>query len=138
MPNVGVGRACVEALRAALYLVVVATVILLHGQWTERGRLIYPIVQVPLEMLQEGADQRPGSTFFRDRVTWAGFALPAAIGPLRAVRAWLFGGGAANPFTLAASRLAGSASSWAGYSSWQYCATAGRASTGRVVPSSSA
>ncbi|MEW6751026.1 MAG: DUF6785 family protein [Candidatus Latescibacterota bacterium] len=72
----------------ALFLVMAATVVLLHRQWAERERLIYPIVQVPLEMVQEGAGQPLGSPFFRSKVMWAGFALPAAIGTLRALHAY--------------------------------------------------
>ncbi len=42
-------------------------------QWTERERLTFPIVQLPLEMTDES------SGFFRNRVMWTGFAVAAAL-----------------------------------------------------------
>ncbi len=47
--------------------------ILLRVQWTERERLTYPIIQLPLEMVN------PESNFFRRRMVWFGFSVAAAI-----------------------------------------------------------
>ncbi|MDP7280464.1 MAG: hypothetical protein QGG39_11350, partial [Candidatus Poribacteria bacterium] len=47
--------------------------ILLREQWTERERLTYPIIQLPLEMVN------PESIFFRRRMVWFGFSVAAAI-----------------------------------------------------------
>jgi len=47
--------------------------ILLREQWTERERLTYPIIQLPLEMVN------PESNFFRRRMVWFGFSVAAAI-----------------------------------------------------------
>ena len=47
--------------------------ILLRVQWTERERLTYPIIQLPLEMVN------PESNFFRRRIVWFGFSVAAAI-----------------------------------------------------------
>lgn len=46
---------------------------ILLKQWTERERLSFPIVQLPLEM----TDTSGG--FFRNKVMWTGFALAAAL-----------------------------------------------------------
>ena len=46
---------------------------IVRRQWTERERLSYPIIQLPLEI----AD--PKLPLFRNRLLWMGFALAAAI-----------------------------------------------------------
>ena len=46
---------------------------LLRIQWTERERLTYPIIQLPLEM----TDTR--SRFFKNRLMWVGFSIAALI-----------------------------------------------------------
>lgn len=46
---------------------------ILRKQWTERERLTYPIIQLPLEM----TDLKSG--FFKNGVMWMGFGLAAAI-----------------------------------------------------------
>jgi len=59
----------------ALGLVMVGLNILVRKQWTERERLGFPIVQLPLAMTKDG-----GSTeFFRDRMLWIGILLGAGL-----------------------------------------------------------
>lgn len=45
--------------------------VLLRRQWTENERLAYPLVQIPLSITKEGT--------LRNRMLWAGFAIPAFI-----------------------------------------------------------
>jgi hypothetical protein len=45
----------------------------LRKQWTERERLTYPIIQLPLEMTN------PQSGLFRNRLMWFGFSIAALI-----------------------------------------------------------
>ena len=47
--------------------------VLLRKQWTERERLSYPLVQLPLDMTAEGAP------LFKEKLLWYGFAIVAAI-----------------------------------------------------------
>lgn len=47
--------------------------VLLRKQWTEREKLSYPLVQLPLDMTVEGAP------LFRERLLWYGFGIAAAI-----------------------------------------------------------
>ena len=47
--------------------------VLLRKQWTERERLTFPVVQMPLQLM----NARSG--FFRSRLMWVGFALSATI-----------------------------------------------------------
>ena len=46
---------------------------ILRRQWTEREKLSYPIIRLPVEMTQERAD------FFKNKVMWAGFLVAAII-----------------------------------------------------------
>ncbi|MGQ9524581.1 MAG: DUF6785 family protein, partial [Armatimonadota bacterium] len=51
---------------------------ILRRQWTEREKLTYPIVQLPLE-ITEGADRGTVSRLFRNRLFWIGFALAGTV-----------------------------------------------------------
>ena len=68
----------------ALYIVMICTMVIVRGQWVERERLIYPLVQVPLEMVrnESGSLLNP---FFKSPAMWAGFAIPAIISTLNAL-----------------------------------------------------
>ena len=45
-------------------------------------RLIYPLVQVPLAMAEEGGDGERVNPFFKNPVMWIGFSIPAIWGML--------------------------------------------------------
>ncbi len=66
----------------ALFLVMIATMVILRKQWVENERLIYPLVQVPLAMAEQGSIHERLSPFFKNPVMWAGFAIPATWGTL--------------------------------------------------------
>jgi hypothetical protein len=53
---------------------------ILRRQWTERERLTYPVIRLPLEMTEE----RP--FFFRNRLMWMGFFLSAFISLVNGLR----------------------------------------------------
>ena len=63
----------------ALYVAMICTMTILRKQWVERERLVYPLVQVPLSMIEE--EERPSliKPFFRSRLMWAGFLVPAIV-----------------------------------------------------------
>ncbi|MEE2833689.1 MAG: DUF6785 family protein [Candidatus Latescibacterota bacterium] len=73
-------------LLTSLYLVMISSMVILRRQWVERERLIFPIVQVPLEMVQSG--QQGVRPFFRNPVMWVGFALPAIVSSLNGLHAY--------------------------------------------------
>ncbi len=75
-------------LLAALYLVMISCMVILRKQWVEQERLIYPIVQVPLEMVQEGPGGSLVRPFFRNPVMWAGFALPVVVSTMSGLHAY--------------------------------------------------
>lgn len=70
----------------ALFLTWICLCMLLRKQWIERERLIFPLVQLPLEMLGNGnrIHQNSGqsyriSPFFRNGFMWVGFTIPVLI-----------------------------------------------------------
>ena len=65
----------------ALYLMMIAIVALVHKQWSQHERLIYPLIQLPVEMLREadGSDSSRINPFLRNPFMWLGFALPIIL-----------------------------------------------------------
>jgi len=49
--------------------------ILIRRQWTEHEKLVFPLIQLPVEMSSEHAGR-----FYANRLMWGGFALAFAIG----------------------------------------------------------
>jgi hypothetical protein len=72
----------------SLYIVMIASMVILRKQWVERERLIYPIVQVPLEMVQESPEGSLVRPFFKNRIMWAGFSLPVIVSTLNGLHAY--------------------------------------------------
>ena len=56
-----------------LSFVLICVSVLVRKQWTERERLTYPIIELPLEMTSSAP------CFFKNRVMWFGFALAVGI-----------------------------------------------------------
>ena len=65
----------------ALSLMMIFMSAILHRQWAANERLPYPMMQLPRQMIEEGGDVPAGLVvpFFRNPVTWAGFALPFGL-----------------------------------------------------------
>ena len=63
-----------------LYVVMICAMVIVRRQWVENERLLYPITQLPMEMVR--AEARPGFTnpFLRSPWMWAGFAIPFLLG----------------------------------------------------------
>ena len=53
--------------------------VILRRQWTEREKLTYPVIQLPLEMTN------PVSGFFRNKRMWMGFTIAASINLLNGI-----------------------------------------------------
>ena len=64
----------------ALYLAMISLMVVLRKQWIENERLVFPLVQLPIAMLQDD-DARPGvlNAFFKNPLLWIGFAIPAIV-----------------------------------------------------------
>ncbi|MSR82495.1 MAG: hypothetical protein EXS58_06160 [Candidatus Latescibacteria bacterium] len=65
----------------ALYLAMICCMVLLRKQWVDHERLVFPLVQVPLAMIQDDP-ARPGALlkpFFKNPLMWLGFSVPALL-----------------------------------------------------------
>lgn len=71
----------------SLYLVMISSMVILRRQWIERERLIYPIVQVPTDMV-EGVDRQRVPPLLKSPVMWAGFLIPTLVSSLNALHAY--------------------------------------------------
>ena len=72
----------------ALYLVMISSMVILRRQWVDRERLIYPLVQVPLQMAENKRGEALGP-FFKSPIMWAGFVLPVFVSSCNALHAYL-------------------------------------------------
>lgn len=77
------------AFAALLYGSNIALCALFYRQWSVRERLIFPLVQVPAEMARAARAGTFANEFFRNRLTWAGIALPVVAWGLRGVHAYV-------------------------------------------------
>ena len=62
-----------------LCFVMICISVILHRQWAHNERLIYPLIQVPLDMIKEDPKGSLVNPFFKNTVMWAGFAIPFFI-----------------------------------------------------------
>lgn len=63
----------------ALYIVMLCIMVILRKQWVEKEKLVYPLVQLPLEMVQDDEKKSLVKPFFRNKLMWIGFAIPFFI-----------------------------------------------------------
>ena len=62
-----------------LCFVMICISVILHRQWTHNERLIYPLMQVPLEMIKEDQNGSLVNPFFKNTAMWIGFAIPCIL-----------------------------------------------------------
>ena len=72
--------ACWYVLFLVLGFMMICLSTILHRQWSQHERLTYPMMQLPLQMIEEGKGplERLGP-FFRNPVMWIGFFVPFTI-----------------------------------------------------------
>lgn len=58
-----------------VYLTFLCLAALLRRQWADHEKLIFPLTTLPLTVL----DDRAATPFFRNKLTWIGFAIPVAV-----------------------------------------------------------
>ncbi|MGE4657502.1 MAG: DUF6785 family protein [Gammaproteobacteria bacterium] len=69
------------ALFLTFSLMMICTSTILHRQWSVHERLTYPMVQLPQQMIESGANPLKGYvSFFKNRVMWIGLAVPVLPG----------------------------------------------------------
>lgn len=57
---------------------------IIRRQWVDHEKLTFPLAQLPLEMVRD--DRETG--FFRNRLTWMGFAVPAVVFAINGLHGW--------------------------------------------------
>ena len=69
----------------AIYFSMICIMVILRRQWIERERLAFPLVQVPMAMIEDGDQPSALKPFFKSVLMWVGFSMPFALGSLRAL-----------------------------------------------------
>ena len=78
------------AFYAAFYAAVLSAISILRRQWVDNERLVFPLAQVPLAMIQDGADgeKKILKPFFRNPIMWCGMLLPFFINSVNALHSY--------------------------------------------------
>jgi len=63
----------------ALYLVMISLCVILRKQWVDNERLIFPLVQLPLDILKDENSSHLIPPFFKNSLMWIGFAIPTVV-----------------------------------------------------------
>ena len=63
----------------ALFLVAIGLAVIFRRQWVEHERLVYPLGEVPAQLVTEDPAGGPLPCCVRNRLFWWGFALPAGV-----------------------------------------------------------
>ena len=62
-----------------LYFVTICLSVVLRKQWVERERFVFPLVALPVDMVQETKSNSILSDFFKNRLMWLGFSVAAML-----------------------------------------------------------
>ncbi|HIE50166.1 MAG TPA: hypothetical protein EYP85_00265 [Armatimonadetes bacterium] len=71
-----------------LWLTLLSLTVLLQRQWTERERLTFPLLYLPLEVTGEGDGTWLGAAFFKNPLMWLGFGLSSLYNLLNILHAF--------------------------------------------------
>jgi hypothetical protein len=63
----------------ALWFAYACMAAILRRQWVDHEKLTFPLVYLPLELARDAGGLPGAGTFFSNRYTWIGFALPTVI-----------------------------------------------------------
>ena len=77
-----------SVLAAALYLTMFALGSILRKQWVERENLVFPLAELPLEMVLPQRGSISATPFLANKAVWIGFAIPFIIHNLEALRVY--------------------------------------------------
>jgi len=73
------------------YLAMFCLGAIVRKQWVQRENLIFPLVQLPLEMVMPQRRDISAVPFFRNKLLWIGFAIPFIIHNLNALHEYVPG-----------------------------------------------
>ena len=60
----------------AIYLMMITIMVLLRRQWVDHDRLTFPLLQLPVDMVEEGEGGSRFSPFVKKPLMWLGFSIP--------------------------------------------------------------
>ena len=69
----------------AFYAVLVCSMVILRRQWMDHEHLPYPLVQVPMGMIEDEDPPSRFKPFLKNPVMWAGFAVPFVLYSINAL-----------------------------------------------------
>jgi len=70
----------------AVYFVSICIITIFRKQWIEKERLLFPLVQLPMEMVQsESSSGERVPLFFKNKLVWLGVAIPFVINSINAL-----------------------------------------------------
>ena len=72
-----------------LYFVTICLSVILRKQWVERERFIFPLVSVPVEMVQGGTSNSLLTALFKNKLMWLGFTIAAMFHLLNGLHEYL-------------------------------------------------
>jgi len=75
----------------SLYLLMIFIPAIMAKQWIERERLIFPLTQLPLEMVKKDNPSSLLPPFFRNPLMWLGFAVPFLLSSINALHNYIPG-----------------------------------------------
>ncbi|MBI4531602.1 MAG: hypothetical protein HY709_08765, partial [Candidatus Latescibacteria bacterium] len=74
----------------ALYVVMISITVILRKRWVEHERLIFPMMQLPLHMIQDDERRSVIKPFFKHPSMWIGFAIPCIINNVNALHHYFY------------------------------------------------
>jgi uncharacterized protein DUF6785/uncharacterized protein DUF6784 len=78
-------------LLAGLYAVMISLMVILRRQWQEHERLVYPIAQLPNELIESADPKAPGRPLWMRTSLWIGFSIPFVMGTWQALARYVPG-----------------------------------------------
>ena len=72
----------------ALYMAFLFLMVIFRRQWTEREKLTYPLLYLPLELTPPGESRSLIADFLRNRVMWIGFGIAALYNVVNIINAY--------------------------------------------------
>ena len=97
----------------AFYFVMMCLASIMRKQWVERERLQFPLMRLPLQMVDAPGPGQLLNSFFRSRVMWVGFAIAVVAVVSQSFN--LFTGGAfprIPPLIISLSKITGTVEPW--------------------------
>ena len=71
--------ACWSVLILAAYAFMISAMVIIRRQWVEHERLVFPLTQLPLEMIRTSGPRAALADLYKSPLLWIGFVIPFLI-----------------------------------------------------------